>query len=135
MHEVTVAGRAAAEGQMQDVFTAYAPGGKSTNADGYEVDGFTSQGATVGKVSGRSREGDTQTRTVNIGGSDRPIVEGGLHVPLSAPMPTIGWEYECTAVGPGSDPGLLGRRYRVVDVPLKSYATARRLDVVDVTGS
>jgi hypothetical protein len=31
------------------------------------------------------------------------------------------------------DPALLGRRFQVVSVPAKSFATARRLDVVEVT--
>lgn len=131
---VVEAGRSAAARLMSDTFAAYSPGGKTTNADGYEVDGWSAQGTTLGKVSGSSAQSrDTKTRLVRIGTVDRPVIDGGLHVPLDAPMPSIGWEYVCTAAGPSSDPGLLDRRYRVVDVPLKSYATARRLDVVDVT--
>lgn len=122
---------------MTDTFTAYSPGGSTKDADDYEVGGFTAEGETRGKVSGRSREGDPNARTVTVGGVDRLVIEGGLHIPLSAPVPVAhpvtGWEYECTALGPSSDPGLLGRRYRVVDAPMKSYSTARRLDVVDVT--
>lgn len=118
---------------MGDTFAAFSPGGTTTDDDGFEVDGFTDEGTTFGKVSGRSRDGDTNTRTVTIGGVERPVLEGGLHIPISAALPTVGWEYECTAVGADSDPAILGRRYRVVDSPAKSYATARRLDVVDVT--
>lgn len=126
--------RLEAERLMQDTFTAYSPGGKTENASGQEVDGWTDEGETLGKVSGRSRQGgDTDTRYETVGAIQRPVVEGGLHIPLEAPMPSVGWEYVCTAAGPSSDPGLVGRRYRVVDVPLKSFATARRLDVVDVT--
>jgi hypothetical protein len=44
----------------------------------------------------------------------------------------IGWEYLCTAVGAHDDPTLLGRRFLVVNAPAKSFATARRLDVVEV---
>lgn len=126
--------RADAAALMTDTFTAYSPGGMTTNADGYEVEGFTSEYTTPGKIAGRSRQGgDTSTRFVTVGTVDRPVFEGGLHIPLDAALPAIGWEFVCTDVGPASDPGLLGRRYRVVDVPLKSFATARRLDVIDVT--
>ena len=82
---------------------------------------------------------DSGTRYVNIGGVERPVIDGGLHIPLSAPVPVAseqrgqGWEYEVTALGPADDPALLGRRYLVISVPAKSFATARRLDVVEVT--
>ena len=112
---------------MLDTFTAYAL--TWATVDGIEQQTRTSQGSTRGKV---SREGDPNTRTVTVGGAERPVVEGGLHIPLDAPVPAIGWEYECTAVGAASDPSLVGRVWRVVDVPAKSHATARRLDVVEV---
>jgi hypothetical protein len=115
---------------MLDDFTAYAL--TWTTVDGIEEEAWTEQDVTRGKVSGRSRESDTNTRTVTVGGVERPVVEGGLHLPLDATLPAIGWEVVCTAVGPSTDPALLGRRWRVVDVPAKSYATARRLDVVSV---
>ena len=123
-------GRRAAERLMLDTFTAYAS--EVITSGGLEEDFWEPQYVTLGKVSGRSREGDTNTRTVTIGGVERPVVEGGLHIPLAATLPAIGWEFVCTAVGPNSDPALLGRRWRVIDVPAKSYATARRLDVVEV---
>ena len=129
-------GRRFAESLMTDTFAAYSPSiGK---VDGLDETVYTPEGSTFGKVSGTSATGrDTITRTVVIGGVDRPIIEGGLSIPLSAPIPSagdqgIGWEYECTAVGPASDPQMLGRRWLVVNVPVKSFATARRLDVVEV---
>jgi len=122
--------RAEAESLMQDTFTAYAF--ETIKVDGLNEQIWVEQYTTPGKVSGRSRDGDTNTRTVTVGDVERPVVEGGLHIPLSAALPAIGWELECVAVGPSSDPSLLGRRWRVVDVPAKSYATARRLDVVEV---
>jgi hypothetical protein len=42
----------------------------------------------------------------------------------------VGWEYVLTELGPLTDPSLLNSRWLVVDAPAKSYATARRLDVV-----
>lgn len=115
---------------MLDTFTAYAY--TWTTVDGMEEQAWVAQGSTRGKVAGRSRQGDTNMRTETVGGVERPVVEGGLHIPLDALMPAVGWEYVCDAVGPASDPSLLGRRWRVVDVPAKSFATARRLDVVEV---
>lgn len=127
---VTSAGRAAAERLMLDQFTAYTY--TWATVDGLQEQAWAEQDVTYGKVSGRSRESDTNTRTVTVGGVERVVVEGGLHIPLDAELPERDWEYVCTAVGPSTDPALLGRRWRVVDVPAKSYATARRLDVVEV---
>ena len=126
-------GRAAAADLFIDTFTAYSPNGTPPDANGYEVPAFTSQGTTPGKVQARTRQGDTNVRTIRVGDVDRPVLEGGLHIPLSATVPSVGWEYVCTAIGSLSDPALLNRRYRVVDVPAKTYATARRLDVVQVS--
>jgi hypothetical protein len=66
---------------------------------------------------------------------ERPVVEGGLHIPIDSPVPAVGkygvgWEYVLTDLGPLTDPSLLNSRWLVVDAPAKSYATARRLDVV-----
>jgi len=132
--------RRQAESLMTLTLAAYSPTGNfTTDPDGYEVPEYTPEGSTFGKVQGTSNK-DTPTRYVTIGGVERPVIEGGLHIPVSAPVPTAGeqrgladgpWEYVVTATG-DADPALLGRRYMVVGVPAKSYATARRLDVVEV---
>lgn len=130
--------RREAESLMQDTFTIYAPGGTTTDAEGFEVPGYTSQGTTKGKVAGRSRQGgDPQARTVMVGNTERPVVEAGLHVPVDSAVPAVGlygagWEYVLTTLGPRTDPSLLNSRWLVVDAPAKSYATARRLDVVRI---
>ena len=130
-------GQLAAEALMGDTFTAYSPNG-TTTVNGLKVPAYANQGSTPGKVQAGSQQGgDTNTRTVTVGGVERPVIESGLHLPIDAPVPVAGdrgrgWEYVCTAVGAGSDPELVGRRYLVVGVPAKSYATARRLDVVEV---
>lgn len=122
---------------MADTFTAHAPGQKTTDPDGFETTGYGAVGTIRGKLAGRSRESDTNTRTVTVGGVDRPVVEGGLHIPVDADLPAAGqhgtgWVYELTTPGPVTDPALAGTWWLVVDVPAKSYATARRLDVVGV---
>lgn len=119
-----------AQSRMTDTFAAYSY--EWTKVDGLDEQVWVEQYDTPGRIAGRSRDGDTNTRTVDVGGVERPVVEGGLHIPLSAALPAVGWEMVCVAVGPSSDPSLLGRRWRVIDVPAKSHATARRLDVVEV---
>lgn len=130
--------RQAAESLMTLTLTAYSPNGTTTDADGYEVPAFTSQGTVKGKIQAGSQSGqDTATRYVSIGGVERPVLVGGLHIPISASVPVAseqrgqGWEYVVTAVG-AADSALLGRRYLVVGAPAKSFATARRLDVVEL---
>lgn len=120
-----------AESLMTDTFVAESF--ELTTVDGLEEETWVPQYTTAGRVSGRSRQGgDTNVRMVTVGGVERPVSEGGLHIPLSAALPQINWRFRCTAVGPNSDPSLVGRKFQVVDVPAKSYATARRLDVVEV---
>lgn len=124
---------------MTLTLAAYSPSDTlTTNAEGFEVPGYAPEGTTVGKVAGASRDSDTNARSEQIGGVDRPVVQGGLHIPIGAPVPTmgryrLGWEYVVTAVGPSDDPALLDSRWLVVDSPAKSRATARRLDVIRLT--
>lgn len=137
--------QAEAESLMALTLTAYSPGEPSTDADGYEVIPYANEGDTPGKVQSGTQSGsDTPTRHVSIGGVERPVLSGGLHIPIAAfiadgslsivasEQSGIGWEFEVAATGPADDPALLGRRYLVVGVPAKSHATARRLDVVEV---
>ncbi|MCR1785306.1 hypothetical protein KVF89_22390 [Nocardioides carbamazepini] len=134
--------RREAESLMTLTLAAYSPAGFTLDADGYKVPAFTPEGSTFGKVQGGARAGaDTATRYIKIGDVERPVIEAGLHIPISAKVPVAGeqrglldgaWEYEITAVGRLDDPALLGRRYMVVAVPAKSFATARRLDVVQL---
>lgn len=105
---------------------------------GLEVQAYTQHDDTPGKVQGGSMAtADTATEFVSIGGVRRPLLRGGLHIPVGAELPVagdqgIGWEYAVMAIGPHDDPTLLNRRYLVVNAPAKSHATARRLDVVEV---
>jgi len=126
-----VAGRVAAVRLMVDWFTAYAPGPPVTGADGMESPSWIPKGRTKGKVRGNSLiSHDTSERAVVVGLVQRSILDGSLHIPLTAPVPAIGWEYVCTAVGPTTDPAMKGTRWHVVNVPIETFATARRLEVV-----
>lgn len=132
----TLRGRLVAESLMDLTLAAYSP--NEETVDGLKVRTFADEGETRGKVQSGSQAGqDAATRSVKVGGTDRPVMEAGLHIPISSSVPVagdrgIGWEYVVTAIGPASDPSLLGRRFLVVGVPAKSYATARRLDVCEV---
>lgn len=132
--------RADAEELMTLTLTWYAPGADTMDGD-LKVPGFDTKGTSPGKVQSRSRQGDPQTRTVQVGGTDRLILEGGLHIPLTAFVDATagltiraGWEGVVTALDEDlDDPALLGRRYLVVEIPpAKSRATARHLNVVEV---
>jgi hypothetical protein len=129
--------RTEAEARMVDTFAPYSPSGTTTtDAEGFEVPGYHPQATTPGRIAGPSAQSrDTNARMVTIGGMERPVVTGGLHIPVSSDMPTAGeygtgWEYVLTDLGSFTDPSLLNSRWLVVDAPAKSDATARRLDVV-----
>lgn len=126
--------RADQESLMTLTLSASAPGISPTrDADGMTTTARIPKGQTVGRVSGQSGSAtDPYTREVQVGGVARPVIQGGLLIPVSATMPEIGWEYAVDAVGPDDDPGLKNRRYHIVSVPVKSGATVRRLDVVEV---
>jgi hypothetical protein len=123
--------RAEAEGQMTLTFAAYSPGAVATGADGMESPSWTPEGTTKGKIRGNSLIAhDTSVRMVVVGLVERPVLDGAFHIPISATVPSIGWEYVCTAAPANTDPALVGTRWHVVNVPIESHATARRLDVV-----
>lgn len=129
--------RARANGLMADTFTPYSPTTDTqTDADGYKIPIYALEVPTQGKINPPSMQSrDTNAREVVIGGVSRPVVEGGLHIPITAEPPAVGeygfgWEYVLSTLGPLTDPSLLNSRWLVVDAPAKSYATARRLDVV-----
>jgi hypothetical protein len=130
--------RAEAESMMTLTLRAYEPTGTAV-VDGYKEIVYTDRGTTPGKVQGSSQAGrDPKARMIRIGDVERPVLAGGVHIPISATVPVageqrgIGWEYVVEAIEADDDPALLNRRYLVVEVPVKSKATARRLDVVEV---
>lgn len=119
---------------MTMTLAAYSPGAKTTDADGMETTAWTPRGVTPGKLASQSRRAAYgRAHSETVGGVTRPVLEGGLAIPISSPLPSVGWEYQVTATG-DADPALLGRRFHVTSVPAKSFATARRLDVVEVPG-
>jgi hypothetical protein len=138
--------RADAESLMQETGTAYRPTGRSaqdpeTGREAPIFDDVTGTDARC-KIQGTSVIGrDTQFRTVDVGGQQLLVLEGGLHRPWDSVLMQPGDEWQISTTGPYSDPSLIGRRYRIVPavnpgsaVPgsAKSFATARRYDVVEL---
>lgn len=133
--------QAEAEALMVDTWAAFSPGGTSRNDKGMKVAAWSPEGTTPGKTQAGSRAGgDPAGRTIRVGETDVLVIEGGLHLPISAFVVDNvlrirpGWEFQCTATGPGTDPAQVGRRWHVNEVPAKAYATARRLNVYEVPG-
>jgi hypothetical protein len=79
---------ALAESLMTLTLAASSPGGTTTNADadGMETIGAHPEGTTPGKLQGSTAR-DAVTRSVSVGDVERPVVDEGLHIPLSAPLP------------------------------------------------
>ncbi len=137
-NDLVMRARVLAESLFQDTFMAYAPGGTAEDERGMEIPGYDDRGAVLGKVAGTSRQSrDTAARTIRIGNVDVTVIEAGLHIPVSAPVPDsgqygVGWEYELIEPGPMTDPALKGTRWLVVSAPSKSYMTARRFDIAQI---
>ena len=128
------AGRQAAARLMADTL-AFGRVTMAPNPDtGFEEETFVADFTTPGKVAGPSRGGDQTVRTVTVGGTERPVIEGGVHIPADRPETvTAGTLVKVTALGPLSPAHLLNRVYRVEGESTKSYQTARRFDVVEVS--
>lgn len=117
---------------MQDTFTAYTY--TWTTVDGLDEQTWVEQGETPGKIPNKVASGSdaSNARTVSVGGVERTVIEGGLHLPWDA-EPQVGMEYVLTELGPTTHPSMLNKRYRVVETHPTSRMTAWRLDVCDVT--
>lgn len=133
--------QAAAELEYVDTYAAFSPNGFTRNTAGLKVAAWAAEGTTLGKTQAGSRQGgDIGGQTITVGGVQVLLMRGGLHLPIGAYLDETGllirpgWEFQCTATGTGTDPAQVGRRWHVHEVPVKAYATARRLDVYEVPG-
>jgi hypothetical protein len=129
-----LAGRAAAEETHQDTFTAYSPNGTTTDGNGFEVRAYATRASRPARSPARSPATRTPARSRSAAWS-APWSRAACTSPSTPRSPLVGeygvgWEYVLTDLGPLTDPSLLDSRWLVVDAPAKSYATARRLDVV-----
>lgn len=133
--------RREAEAMMTLTLTAYSPDPEATTTDanGYEIPAYNDEGTTPGRITGGSSSTkDSATRYLNIGGVERPVLSGGLHLPIGSPIPVASeqrgqaWEYEVSGLGTVDNPALMGRRFMVVSLSLVAQATALRLDVIEL---
>lgn len=124
------AGRAAAERLMTDIVTVrYATGNTTQDpVTGSTVPEYADRFTSKCKVQARN----LVAQDAEVGGRTATTVRLELHLPVDAPAVEPGDVCEVTAVGPLSDPQLLGRKFTVVAPVGKSFATARRLEVEEV---
>lgn len=121
------AGRRSAEALMVDTCTISAPGTSSFLAGEYT----TIPGAQgyAGKCKVQQRAG-RMPPTPSQEGTELVLVPLEVHIPVDAPAPSA--NDLVTITGSLLDPSLVGRVYRVIDIPGKSFATARRLRCEEV---
>lgn len=126
--------RREAESTMQDTlaFGTMIRGGQSDET-GLEEPTFAAAFTTRGKVTGGSVGNDQAVRMVTVGGTERPVISGGVHIPADRRETVPNGMYaKVTALGPSSPAHLLNRVYRVEGESTKSHQTARRFDVVEL---
>lgn len=130
--------RADAESLMLDEGQAKRPTGKTARNEetGLSEPTFADLFTTRCKVQPTSGD-EVTTQTVTVGGVERVVYKGGIHMPIpeagsAAVDLRRGDRLTILSIGPMTDPGVLGKTYEVVGFSGKSWATARRLDVVEV---
>ena len=126
----TLAGRAAAEALMVDTCTITRSGEPTTDPDTGEVD---DNPTTVYTGRCKVQQQAVQSRPQTPGEAAVQMVRREVHLPV-ATSGGIRVGDLITITASVLDPDLVGRKLRVRDEHAKSYATARRLGVEEVTG-
>ena len=123
--------RAEAEGRMVDECTIRRPGGPPVFDE--DAEGYVDPEETVvyaGKCEVQISDGLTAS-TAEAGGTEITTRRLTLKIPVSAPAPRVGDLAEITACR--HDASLVGAEFRVDAGHGKTFATARRLHVAEVT--
>jgi hypothetical protein len=102
------------------------PGGTTTDADGFEVPGWTTVHTDLPCRLGGADRGGSGTRATTVGGVDVQLATRVLSVPADTTGLLDGDLVEMTG---GENAGLV---LRVLEVAFQDQATARRLPVVEV---
>lgn len=127
---VTMAGRVAAEALMVDQCTITRSGEPVTDPDTGEVTDTPTE-VYAGKC--KVQQQAVQSRPQTPGEAAVQMVRREVHLPVATSGGIrVGDLITITACQ--LDPDLVGRRLRVRDEHAKTYATARRLGVEEVTG-
>lgn len=123
-------GRQAAEALMRDACTVTRPGPSTTD----DLTGAVTSSPST-QYSGKCKvQQGAGGRRMDVGEVTQVML--GLRVDLpvvGSQTVAVGDVVTITAVGSTSDPALLNRTFRVKDLLLKSYSTARRLGCEEVT--
>ncbi|KAB2809258.1 hypothetical protein F9L07_19650 [Pimelobacter simplex] len=127
MDDVLTAGRALAEALMTDTWTIGANLGYEL-IDGVEVQQVTPLFTTKARL----RERGNVVQETQVGERTAIETRRELHIPWNSPDAPVNAVAQCTAVGPLSDPTLLGTIIRLSGPAPGSQQTARRLQVVEV---
>lgn len=118
------AGRRAAESRMTSRAVIKRPGGTTTDANGYEVDGWTVIYSGPFRLSGSTR-GGAGSRTVSVGDVDVELAVRVAHFPATTTGLRDGDLIEVT--GGENAGGFL----RIVEASWQDQATALRVPVVE----
>lgn len=127
--QTVVEGRQLAESLMTDTFAVKYKTGATTQdeATGAEVPVYATEFTSPCKFQSNT----LSTDEVESGGRRVVVDQLQIHYPVGKPQVRQDAVIVCTAVGPKSDPRLVGRDF-VVGAPMnKTYATATRLNVKD----
>lgn len=81
---------------------------------------------------GRMKVSGNVARDSEVGGRTSVETRRELHIPVSSPAVPANAVAQCTAIGPLTDPTLLGAIVRVSGPAPGSQTTARRLEVTEV---
>lgn len=124
---VTLSGRRAAEAlQVDTCIVRYKTGRTAINST---TNRETPVMATRFTSACRVRRIVTTTGDVEVGGRREAPDQTRIDLPVSAPQVHVDDEIEITAVGPSSDPRLVGRKFIVGPPMNQTYSTATRLRV------
>ena len=119
---------------MLDQCTVYYKTGETTQDEttGKQLPVMAVRFVSKCKVQSRSRLGDSFVSSRQGGGREIVHVDIDIHLPVSAPAVSSDDQLVMTGIGPLSDTHLLNRRFRLVAATTKSYASSRRMPMLEV---
>lgn len=126
-------GRRFNEALMTDTFTVYRKTG-ATTVDPDTLEEVPVFAVVVEDVLGKLKDAEARPRVAFIPGIGAAVSSLEWHCPVETTGILTDDEVECTAVGDETgDPELVGTRVRITGPFAKSYATARRFPVEEVS--
>lgn len=128
---ITLRGRAAAEAMMLDAVTVQHQTGTVTDGEtGAVTPTYTTKYTGKAKI----QQSNPATTPTVIGEAAVFVGQLTLHLPVTAATATVGPDDLVTVTTCVLDPSLAGATFRLRGPAHKSYATARRFPMVEVSG-